>query len=253
MKTLLLSLAVLCYSSVQAQVEAVDFTAEDCSGVTHNLFTELDSGKIVILAWVMPCVGCIEGAVAADSAVVSLGASFGEDVLLYVIDDGPPSNCGVVVEWSLTNNLRHAIVFGNYLNEIDQDLFGGYGMPHVVVIGPDKQIYFNEMNGQGNGIFQAVANAANLTASIENDKNFAEFTLRLVPADNKLFIDSRNPIQEFRITDLNGTLLLKNSESQQYISPLEVSTASFIPGVYFLQLTDIQGNKAIRKFIISKN
>jgi len=38
-----------------AQTNATDFTANDCDGVSHHLFSELDNGKVVVIAWVMPC------------------------------------------------------------------------------------------------------------------------------------------------------------------------------------------------------
>ena len=36
------------------QTNATDFSVDDCNGEFHNLFTELDAGKVVVIAWVMP-------------------------------------------------------------------------------------------------------------------------------------------------------------------------------------------------------
>ena len=36
-----------------SQNNATDFTALDCDGVSHHLFSELDSGKVIVIAWVI--------------------------------------------------------------------------------------------------------------------------------------------------------------------------------------------------------
>lgn len=53
-RTLLLSLSILFSVLTFAQTTATDFSVDDCKGDFYNLFTELDAGKVVIIAWVMP-------------------------------------------------------------------------------------------------------------------------------------------------------------------------------------------------------
>ncbi|MBL7984152.1 MAG: hypothetical protein JNM91_04100, partial [Flavobacteriales bacterium] len=54
-----LTASALALSGV-AQTTALDFTANDCDGMSHNLFTELEAGDVVIIELVMmgcqPCV-----------------------------------------------------------------------------------------------------------------------------------------------------------------------------------------------------
>jgi hypothetical protein len=60
MKKLLLVLtAVLMFAFIGQAQTAVDFNVNDCSGINHHLFAELDAGKIVVISFVMPCGGCI--------------------------------------------------------------------------------------------------------------------------------------------------------------------------------------------------
>ncbi len=53
-KSILLSLSILFAVAIFSQEYATDFTVEDCDGVTHNLFSILDEGKVVVMVWVMP-------------------------------------------------------------------------------------------------------------------------------------------------------------------------------------------------------
>lgn len=53
-KPVLLSLSILFSVLTFSQTTATDFTVNDCNDVTTNLFTQLDEGKVVVIAWVMP-------------------------------------------------------------------------------------------------------------------------------------------------------------------------------------------------------
>jgi len=82
-----------------AQTNASNWTATDCSGSTHTLFTELDNRKIVVMAWVMPCASCIDGAKAAYNAVQAFNATSAGSAVLYVIDDMGDNDCVSLNNW----------------------------------------------------------------------------------------------------------------------------------------------------------
>ena len=54
MKGTLLILTTILASFGAFSQTATDFTCNDCAGSSHNLFSELDGGKVVVLVWVMP-------------------------------------------------------------------------------------------------------------------------------------------------------------------------------------------------------
>lgn len=59
MKIHILYIIIVAFSTIiMAQEKATNFTCNDCSGVPHDLFNTLDSGKIVVMVWVMPCGAC---------------------------------------------------------------------------------------------------------------------------------------------------------------------------------------------------
>ena len=44
------------FTGTQAQTTALDFTANDCAGMSHTLFSDLDAGNAVVIDLVM--MGC---------------------------------------------------------------------------------------------------------------------------------------------------------------------------------------------------
>ena len=70
-----------------AQTTATDFHVADCDGNSHHLFSELDSGKVVVIVWVMPCGPCATYALNAYAAVQTYSSSHPNRVLFYLVDD----------------------------------------------------------------------------------------------------------------------------------------------------------------------
>ena len=231
-----------------AQTTATDFTAIDCTGGSRSLFTDLNNGKVVILAWVMPCSGCVNGVKAADSAAHSLAVQYPQGVSLYIITDGPPNDCNTLHDWIAANQISRSVTFDNINNDINQDNYGGFGMPHIVVIGPDRVIYFNEKNGSGFGVQDAVQNAINVATKIGEILNDTDLVVAPNPVAETLSINYFKPITRVFILSLNGQIV----KEQQYANGKQhpVVDLSCIPnGLYSVKLIDVAGNIIIRKFI----
>jgi hypothetical protein len=83
-----------------SQNNATDFTALDCDGVSHHLFSELDSGKVIVIAWVMPCVPC--GSIALDAYTASLGYTNSNPgrLTFYLVDDFANTDCQSLFAWA---------------------------------------------------------------------------------------------------------------------------------------------------------
>ena len=144
----------LALTGLRAQTVAPDFTATDCNGVMHHLYSELNSGKVIVLNFVMPCGSCIGPSLTAYNVSQSFASP---NVLYYLIDDLANTSCTTLAGWADNYNIgpnrttfsTSAIVESNY---------GGTGMPHVVVVGPNHTIYFNGLNGAA-GNATAIQNA----------------------------------------------------------------------------------------------
>src|SRR5687768_13644455 len=85
MKTTLFTalFALLSFCSF-GQTTATNFIANDCNGNSHNLFSELDSGNVIILVWVMPCGGCISAAQTASEIAESFSLTMPGRVRAYI-------------------------------------------------------------------------------------------------------------------------------------------------------------------------
>jgi hypothetical protein len=176
------------------QTTATDFTAADCSSVSHNLFTELNSGKVVVLVWVMPCASCISDAKGAYDAVQSFATSNPGKVLYWMSDDQGNTACSSLSSWASVNNIgpTNLTVFGNTGNTIDETNYGGTGMPHVVVMGGNNHhIYYNMRNGSSDGAAITTAISQGLAALGVSgvDGHAAELTAYPNPAYDKVSVD----------------------------------------------------------------
>ncbi|GAA4470251.1 hypothetical protein GCM10023093_31190 [Nemorincola caseinilytica] len=137
---MLLASAMLATASVNAQTTATDFTINDCSGVPYHLFEQLDAGKIIVVSFVMPCVGCIAPSQDAQNVVSAYGTSHPGRVVMYLADDEAATPCSSLMAWRNANGLPLMPTFSN--TAFVQAQYGTPGMPKIVVLGgTDHRIY----------------------------------------------------------------------------------------------------------------
>ena len=166
-RTLLLAIAGLVSSFSFAQT-ATDFTATDCNSTSHNLFTELNAGKVVVMTWVMPCSACIGGASTASSTVLGYA---NPNVVFYLVDDAGNSSCSTLNSWASTNSITTNATFSNAGNLINMSDYGTSGMPKTVVLGGTSHTVFFNYNGTpSTSALQTAINNALATGIIEPNK-----------------------------------------------------------------------------------
>lgn len=230
-----LTIALMFVVTISKAQTATDFTATDCNSMSHTLYTELNAGKVVVIEWVMPCGACIGGATAAYNAVQSFATSHPGMVVDYLVDDAGNTTCSSLSSWATTNSMDIAkmTTFGNSPVTIDEANFGGSGMPHVVVIGPNKTIYFNQLNGAANNLagITAAINSA-LTPAGVDDKSLEIFAVYPNPTSNTLTIKSSYEIDQVVIKDIDGKTVSTISNA----SIKEVLVNNLATGNYSVQL-----------------
>lgn len=228
-------IALMFVATISKAQTATDFTAIDCNSMSHNLYTELNAGKVVVISWVMPCSACVGGATAASTAVQSFATSHPGMVVQYLVDDAGNTTCSSLSSWATTNglDLTKMTTFGNSPVTIDEANFGGSGMPHVVVIGPNKMIYYNQFNGASNNAtaITAAINSALTPAGID-DKSLESFAVYPNPTSNALTIKSNYEIDQVVIKDIDG----KTVSSITNPSIKEVMVNNLATGNYSIQL-----------------
>jgi len=241
----------------KAQTNATDFTATDCNSQSHTLFTDLNSGKIVVLVWVMPCGSCVNGAKAAYNEVQKFASSNPGKVVMYLVDDYGNTNCATLKNWATSSSVgeNNIFLFGNASTTISEENYGGSGMPHVTVIGSDKKIYFNKLNSATNdpaGINSAITSALNTASQNEILSTKYGVTISPNPATEKLNIDFTLPekgVVTFKLVDLNGKVVYE-SPLQNFkpgLQTFEINCSGIAKGNYMLQMSMNEGilNKSI--------
>ena len=235
---LFLSLFLLLFLSAatgNAQT-AVDFTALDCNGTSHTLFTELDAGKVVVIAWVMPCGACVDGAKASRDAAESFALSHPGKVLFYLVEDMGNSSCASLATWATANGIDPSLItsFDNAGNIIKMVDYGSVGMPKVVVVGnASHHVYYNKINSATNDL-AGITDAINIALSPAglDDKNMESLSIFPNPATTSFSVNSMNPVDRVLITDLNGKTVTSVSGNDVK----NVSVKYLLPGNYTVQL-----------------
>lgn len=252
MKKIITSLALAFAAfNVSAQTTATNFTATDCNSVSHTLFDELNSGKVVVLVWVMPCGMCNSGAKQAYDAAQSFATSNPGQVLYYLVDDLGDASCAQLASFATSNTIgpNNLTIFSNVGNLIKESDYGGSGMPHVVVMGGnDHQIYFNKLNGQAAdqpGITTAI-NSALTALSVSSVANQISFSISPNPVNDKLTISYAKAVKAITLMSINGQIVREESYAKGMLNP-SIDLGGLAIGTYTVRVIDAEGKSGIQK------
>jgi hypothetical protein len=244
MKKITLSLLTIFLTQISfSQTTATDFTANDCAGTSHHLFADLDAGKIVVVAFVMPCGSCIAPSQAAYAAVQSFASSNPGKVVFYITDDTGGTSCTTLNTWATTNSMPLATRFSTSSFVMSQ--YGTSGMPKIVVMGgADHAIVYNQNSGvTTNGVTAAINGLLSAGVSEMITKN--DFNMQVVPNPvvNDFKINYTLPQSsnvKLEIFSLTGeSVFVKNEENQiQGVHSLNVEESIDLKkGMYVVKLT----------------
>ena len=230
--------------AIQAQT-ATNFTCNDCSGTSHDLFTELDAGKVIVLVWVMPCGACVTPSVTSYNVVDSYQASHPGRVYLYMADDVANSLCSAINGWAngigVPQN-AHSFRFSNA--DIDMSDYGSAGMPKIVVLGGTTHTVFYNVNNSVNAtaLQNAVDAALSSTGLNELSLLISELNIYPNPADDKSMIHfmlaKPSPVN-IELFNMEGKLLQQvySGKMDQGKQEVVVNTARVPAGLYLVKFT----------------
>ena len=250
-KTLLIILTILTTLEFgYAQTTATDFTTNDCNGISHNLFDELDNGNVVVIAWVMPCGPCATYTLPAYSAVQTFATSNPGQVSFYLVDDFANTNCPTLTGWGNSNNMPLNTTFSS--SDITMSDYGTNGMPKVVVLGGSSHtIYLNENDNKINfaGVQGAINDALNAPLGIEQTES-SNFQLLTFPNPvnnilNVSYVKGKSETITFSVIDVLGEIVIQEKE---LTTAIDVSSLN--NGNYFLKLSSKTNSESI-PFIVN--
>lgn len=235
--------AILASSLSFSQTTATDFTVSDCNGDSHTLFTELDSGKVVVMVWVMPCGSCVSAALTAYNVAQSYESTNPGKVLFYLIDDYGNTSCSSVSSWG-TSNIGENITATFSSSEIDMTDYGSTGMPKVVVVGgPSHTVYYNKNNSvNSTDLQEAINSGLSETSKIkENTSINTIFHVYPNPTTDKLSLSYslKNELEmNIELYNLLGEKIDLIVSEKQVVGnyQFEISTTDLDNGIYFIKV-----------------
>ena len=251
-KLLMIIIAILTtLGFAYAQTTATDFTTNDCNGVSHTLFDELDNEKVIVIAWVMPCTSCATYAGYASDAVQSFATSHPERVKYYLADDYGNSTCSYLSGWAANYNITTDAIFSDAI--LNMTNYGTNGMPKVVVLGKNTHtIYYNENNSKPTyiGVKDAITLALSPTVEIDEQVgNSFNLTAYPNPTNGLLNVNytSNTPVQ-FDVINMLGENVFSQKTNNTKNTTIDVSNLN--KGFYFLQMTT-ESKKTSLKFTLN--
>ncbi len=229
-------------SMVSSQSTAIDFDVNDCNGIPHHLFAELNAGKVVVMSMVHPCASCIGPSKTALNTVKSFATSHPGRVLFYLTDDVGNTSCTSLTSWASTNAITGVPIFSNIaISQLD---YGSAAMPKVVVLGgSDHHIYEVQDNGVNAVALAAAINTALLATGLNEKQLDRRIAAYPIPADNKIVLDiSKLSNQKYTVEIYN--LLGVKVKSMQisksgYPSAMEtqMDIENLQNGIYYLTIS----------------
>ena len=217
----------------------------DCNGVSHHLFSELESGKVIVMVFVMPCSSCVGPALTSYNIVQSFEQTNPGQVLYYLSDDVGNSTCSQIDGWANSNSIGSIRKSFSSAN-INMNDYGIAGMPKIVVLGGGIQhkIYFNENDAAaGNSINIHGAISLALTESGAGDLNIKENNFSIyIDNDNSTVIANYNLAHssDIQISIVNSlgneirTLSIQNQNSGLHTENFKLGNMA--NGIYFLTI-----------------
>ncbi len=173
---------LLINNALISQTTATDFNTADCTGNIHHLYSDLDSGKVVILDFVMPCGFCITPSVSAYKVFKDFKLNYPNRVLFYLSDGFGSNICSDLYTWAAANNISDVSVFSSHA--VTMNDYGAIGMPKVLIFGgANHKIYFNQndsLAGDSLALFVAIDSALKSTVNI-SEKTVDNLQLKLYP------------------------------------------------------------------------
>lgn len=246
---------ILATSLLSAQTTATDFTANDCSGTSHHLFAEMDAGKIIVAAFVMPCGGCAPNSIAAYNAVQSYASSNPNTVYFYLVDDYANTSCNTLTSWGNSNSMPNATKFSN--SSFSMGDYGTAGMPKIVVMGgANHEIVYNKNSGVSTSGVQAAINSL-LSASVNEIKENTPFSLKVIPNPGNGVFNLEYSVQNnsdvvIELFTVSGKLIKmieeKNVQSGSH-SVLFDSSNNLETGSYFVKVTSNNETQTINVIV----
>ncbi len=243
----------------RAQTTAMNFSKLDCAGNQHNLFADLDEGKVVILHFYMPsCGSCPPPAQQIQTMANRVNSMYPGKVIGYAFPFQNSTPCSYSSTWVSSNSLS-TLYTSMDSGATQVSYYGGFGMPTVVVLGgTDHKILFSTLSFSTSDttiMRDKIIALLSGTSGLKNESNNGNsFSAYPNPASDLLtitfdLISRSNTLID--ITDITGKqIVIIVNEDQSGSVKSQFNTESLPNGIYFIRLQVNGGSTSIQKISI---
>ena len=243
----------------KAQTTAMQLTGNDCNGNYHNLFNDLDSGKVVLLHFFMPnCSSCPPPAQKIQAMANHILASYPGKIKGYAMPFNNSATCTYANTWVNTNGLSSLYVpFDSGAVQVAH--YGGFGMPTVVLLaGADHRVMFSTLSFSTSDTtimrdsILAYLNSVTGIAGLSN--TVSSFTVFPNPAHDQISI--KMELKEaatvmIDIADITGKqVAVIMNERQSGLITKQFPIANLPNGSYLVRLK-VNGNTTTQKLTVA--
>ena len=254
-KLLLLILFLSFSKAGESQTIAQDWTKDDCNGVSHNLFSELDSGYVIMLEFVMQCGTCIAAAADLNTIYNDFEISNPGRLKYYMIDYSSGFSCDTMTAWA------HGINCTFFLDGSHEvAYYGGFGMPTIVILGGvNHSVFYNSLGFNPTFDIQYIRDAIDLalvTSGVPENAAIHSLSFFPNPAGENVRINyslTKSSDVRMVVLDVSGRIVLSlslgNNSAGENSFQLETSMLS--KGFYTLRFLSEESSTSL-KFVVSK-
>ncbi len=255
-KTFMLAVGILLASTnSKAQTTAMNFSITDCNAMPHDLYSDLDAGKAVILEFFMlSCSGCVVAGDLLEPMKANILAQYPGMLESYAFGYSDSYTCTNVLNWVTTNGYTSYPCDSGALQVA---YYGGMGMPTIVIIGGAgthdllSAPYVGFATSDTTTVGNDIRNFLGGLSVAENKNSITQFNVFPNPTNsdvNLTFNLTENGKVIIDILDLSGRLVTNLSNEKMAIGKVNktISTSAIESGNYLLRV-NVNGNVSQQK------
>ncbi|MEI6575922.1 MAG: T9SS type A sorting domain-containing protein [Bacteroidota bacterium] len=220
-----------------SQTVAMDFNQADCSGTNHNLFSDLDNGKVAVIDFVeMNCSSCVVATNGIKTLLPPFDVSNPGRVELFSFGYDDTYSCQTMTTWKNTYGYTHPVFSGG---GAQTNYYGGMGMPTIVVVGGPEHTVLYKSLGYSSTDKPAITAAITAGLALWSGINeiMAENGIHVYPTlfGNQVNVHFDKAFSaDLQIYDMLGKLVM--SESKVNTDKYTFNTSGLQKGVYALKI-----------------
>ncbi len=240
-----------------AQTTAMQINGLDCNGNAHDLFSELDAGKAVILHFFMPsCGSCPPPAQKIQAMANNIMNTYPGMITAYAMPYQNSTTCSYTSTWCSTNNLSLYMPYDSGATQVAY--YGGFGMPTVVLLGgTDHRVMYSSLNFVTSDTTEMrdsiLALFGPLTSGQRLKNEESAFNIYPNPSNENVSMQidiKRGGNVKIEILNLSGEIVEFDESRIASGLYLKEFNTSFLPSGIYLARVSTNGNFLTKKFSI---